>query len=276
MSIKGKIFFTGQRGFIGTHLINALTSRLDKNNLFDGYRLTEEHYVASRENDIIIHLSAITHTRQEFDPLLIKKNYILANNIFLSKARVIYASSCSAKYDTSPYAQSKMWSEHLGNNHGNALGLRFFNVYGSGNQKGIVNYLMQQPNGAKITIRGGELLRDYVFIENIIDEIIYQISPEYYFDNNTRNGDQKYERRLDYYAAYKSISGGQFVGVKEVGTGVATKTIDLVSLYSELSGKIFDVECIDPLPSDPECMVAARGICDTTLRQGLLKTINQQ
>lgn len=242
MSKKGSIYFTGRHGFIGRHLMAAIHSKLDIHDQLFGYNISFNHTIMANENDLIIHLAAVTHTRQEFDPKLINVNYVFASQVMTSRARIIYASSCSARYDTSPYAQSKMYAEHLGNIHGNALGLRFFNVYGPGNNKGIVKYLMDAKSGANILIRGDQLVRDYVFVTDVVDQILY------YIENPQ-------------------------IGIREVGTGIGTSTIQLVSTFSELSGKIFNIECIDPLPSDPQSMVAIKGSCPTPLRIGLAKTI---
>lgn len=246
MPEKGSIYFTGETGFIGRHLMAAIDRNLDGNGRFAGYGISQNHYVIATENDVIIHLAAVTHTRQEFDPALIKANYILTNNIFNSKARIIFASSCSARHDSSPYAQSKMYAEHLGAIHGNALGLRFFNVYGSGNSKGIIKYLMDQPDGAKITIRGENLIRDYIHVSNIVDYILKEILLP---DNKS--------------------------GIYDVGTGVGTSTLQLLNLYTELSGKVFHVECTEALPSDPPVMVANQSVPNAiSLEPGLKMLIN--
>jgi len=167
--------------------------------------------------------------------------------------------SCSAAHFTNPYAWTKMWNEYLGNKHGNAIGLRFFNVYGPGNNKGIVKHLIDLPDGSKLKVRGPELVRDYIYIEDVVDEIIKNLS--------STVQKRPFNDKASFAVPVKNI------GVKEVGTGIGTQTMDLVNLYQRLSGKTFDISAEEAGTNEPVEMVAKTSVKHISLEEGLLKTI---
>lgn len=228
-----KIFVIGHNGFVGGHLLNRL-------NLLGHEVITDMRYFDDKF-DCVVHLASVTHIRNEFDPKLIESNFILPDRVFRRSGRIIFTSSCSAEYPTtSPYALSKVWGEYLAQKHGNAVSLRFFNIYGIGASRGIVWYLMNQPDGAKITVRGKDLIRDYVAVENCVDEIIAHLNM------------------------------GNTVGVQDVGTGIGTTTIDLVWLFAKLSGKVFKIETIPAGDNEPYSMISNRKILNAiSLENGL-------
>jgi UDP-glucose 4-epimerase len=231
------IFLTGHLGFVGS----ALLPKLQKL----GYDVvTDMRYLKSKRWDVIIHLAARTSIALEFDPRIYYDNIILTEQILTLPSRCIYASSCSAKYNTNPYATSKIWAEHLGEKHGNAVGLRFHNIYGPGANRGIVKFLMDQPDGAKVAIRGDLLIRDYIFIDCVVNEIVESLNYE--------------------------------PGVYDVGSGVGTQTMDLVNLYQKLCGKSFNIYVEEAGAHEPKEMVSNRIVPHISLEEGLTKTINHK
>jgi nucleoside-diphosphate-sugar epimerase len=243
-------FLTGSKGFVGSHLFPKLIEH--------GYEVeTDMRYLETNKWDTVIHLAATTHTRTDFDPNIYYNNFLLTHKVFNQNCRIIYASSCSARHNTNPYASSKIWSEFLGEKHGNALGLRFFNLYGSSNRKGIVWYLMNQSNGAKITIRGGDLIRDYLRVEDCVDEIIRCLKWDW-------------QTRKKYNPENFPLTDSNVI---DVGTGTGTTTKQLVELYQELSGKRFDVTFVPADIGDPPEMVSNNAIPHVDLKTGLLKLI---
>lgn len=233
-----KLFLTGATGFIGTHLLPKLQN--------EGHEVvTDFRYFDGERYDTIIHLAAVTHIKQEFDGKLFDANIVLADKIFNRPERIIYASSCSARHQTNPYAYTKLYAEYRGGLHRNSIGLRFFNCYGPGNNKGIVWFLLQQRDGAKINVRGPELVRDYIHVDDLTDQIVHTTCFD--FEN----------------------------GIMDVGTGIGTMTMDLVNLYMKLSGKNFFITASEAGDNEPETMVASsRTSHKLNLEQGLLKTIN--
>ena len=250
------IFLTGHRGFIGGHLMR---------NLIEGghYVDTDLRLLETCKYDCVIHLAGITHIKPDFDPMLYEGNIILSKKVMSTPYRTIYASSCSAAHLTNPYAYSKRYCEWLGEKHGNALGLRLHNVYGNGNNKGIVWYLMQQPDGATITIRGANLIRDYIHVDDVVDLIISKVKE--YTDFPFSNGRISFEVGKDFRK--------RNVGVIDVGTGNGTSTLDLVKAYMKLSGKRFELNFVEAGENEPPEMISNNPVFATSLPEGLRKTI---
>lgn len=231
-----RIFLTGHRGFVGSNLLPRLIDL--GHEVHHDMKVFDLYYW-----DCIIHLAATTTIDTRFNPLIYENNIVFAKKILSTPYQTIYASSCSAQYNTNPYAASKIYNEWLGVKQGRSAGLRFHNLYGSGNTKGIVWYLMNKKDGDKITIRGENTIRDYIHVSDAVDYIIQ-------FLNN------------------------RLTGVFDVGSGIGTRTIDLVNLYMKLSGKRFEIETIPADESEPECMISNYPAYCLSLEQGLLKTIN--
>ena len=236
-----KYFLTGRTGFIGYHLFKKLID--------DGHEVfTNMRNFHTEKYDAVIHLAAVTHTLTHFDPRLIQSNIILTNDVFKKNCKIIYASSCSAKHITNPYAYTKAWSEYCGSIHGNSIGLRFHNVYGNYNNKGIIHYLEKCPNGHKINVRGVDIVRDYVYVLDVIDFIVSILSED---------SQQKTSRVID------------------VGTGVGTKTIDVVKTYMDISGKTFEIEESEAWSTEPKIMVSNNVLAGSlSLSDGIKKMID--
>ena len=194
----------------------------------------------------VIHLAAKTTISAEFDAELYESNIILAKQIMRTPCRVIYASSCSAAHMTNPYAYTKKFTEYLGAIHGNAVGLRFHNVYGPFNNKGVVWWLQQQEDGAHLTVRGPGLIRDYIFVADAVRAIMWNVENDF------------------------------TPGIWEVGTGVGTKTVDVVDLYMQLTGKKFTLDFAPHGVNEPPRMVADIKFLYShciPLEEGIKKTI---
>lgn len=276
-----KIFVLGAFGFIGKHLCARLHQL--------GHEYVTDMRYWSDKYDVIINLAAVTHIRNEFDAKMIESNIILTNEVFKRPERIIQASSCSAAHFTNPYAWTKMWAEHLALKHGNAVALRFQNVYGSGGSRGIVWWLMQQEDGARIKVRGPELVRDYVWVHDVVDEIVLNLEPmgpgmtDVMRDVLKRcSGDMTYIDKARILvllgeAAMQTNFPEEKINkecVLDVGTGIGTQTMDLVNLYQKLSGKTFHIDIEEAGSNEPLSMVANRSIPNfTTLEEGLKKMI---
>lgn len=253
-----KIYILGHKGFVASHLIPKLLER--------GHVVKTDSLLHWGETfDVVINLAAKTHLQNIFDPKLIEANYILAHKVLQRSERVISISSCSARHpESSPYAMSKAWMEYLSLQHHNSLVLRLFNVYGKGASRGIVWWLLQQPDGAKITVRGIDLVRDYITIKDCVDFIIDHAIPPtkkiYPFNDIT-------QPRRD----VKNI------GIIDVGTKIGTSTMDLINLFQKVSGRTFDISVAEPDKNDPVEMVAWNSKIKnpTSLEEGLKKLINE-
>lgn len=229
------IFLTGASGFLGKHLSRML--------LILGHDVvTDMRWFDNAKWDLIIHLASVTTISTEFNPWMFESNIVFAKKIMSTPHKTIYASSCSARHLTNPYSYTKRYLEHLGEIHGNAVGLRLFNCYGPQNNKGIVRHLLSLSDGAKLNVRGPDQIRDYIHIESVVSAIC--------------NSDI------------------WMPGVHDIGTGVGTSTMDLVNLFQKLSGRQFDISVSDPGDNEPPSMISNNIVPHISLEDGLKKLIN--
>lgn len=156
------IFLTGSQGFIGSHLLQKLEQL--------GYKVWCAAYneVLNAIPDYVIHLAAKTTTSNSFIPEMFDSNIVYAQKIMNIPTRIIYASSTSATELSNPYAYTKRYIEYLAHDK-NATGLRFFNVYGAGNNKGIIKAALEKD---ELTIEGGLQIRDFIYIDDVVNTII--------------------------------------------------------------------------------------------------------
>ena len=179
-----KIFLTGANGFVGRHLYPLLVN--------SGHDVDCGFYneLPLETPDVIIHLAAVTTTSQTFLPEMYDTNIVYAHKIMQFPCRIIYASSTSAAENTNPYAATKMYLEYLGAKHPNATGLRFFNVYGHGNNKGIVRRALEcAKSGDKIDLYGGDNIRDFIHVSDVCRVIVGALgSPERLIEVGTGHG----------------------------------------------------------------------------------------
>lgn len=232
-----RIFLTGHTGFIGNHLMAALKEA--------GYFVeTNMRNFDKCEYHRVIHLAAKTTISSDFDADMFYSNIILAHQVMSTPHKLIYASSCSASHLTNPYAYTKRFNEHLGSIHPHAIGLRFHNVYGPGNNKGVVKFLMEQKAGSVITVRGPKLIRDYIYIDDVVRWIMHLVNEDF------------------------------GPGLMDIGTGKGTRTIDLVDMYMRLTKKWFTINSAPHGINEPDEMVAYGHNYDfVKLEEGLKKTI---
>lgn len=249
-----KIFLTGATGFVGSYLYPKLIKL--------GYEVyTEMRHLHSQQYYCVIHLAAVTHTKCEFDAKMIESNILLTSEIFKTSARVLYASSCSAAHLTNPYAYTKVWAEYCGSRHSNSLGLRFHNIYGKNNNKGIVWFLLNSKD-RNINIRGADLVRDYVYVEDVVDYIVRCIK-EYDFREILKQHSLQDQPKRN-------------IGVVDVGTGVATTTRELVEKFMWVSGKYFEISTSPASEHEPERMVSNNIVPHLPLDEGLRRTVATQ
>lgn len=254
-----KIYLLGHKGFIGSHLLPKL--------LAAGHTVKTDPILHWGETfDVVVNCAAKTHLNNVFDPALIESNYLLPKKIFERSERIVSLSSCSARFpETSPYAMSKVWMEHLSLEHPNSIALRIFNVYGKNASRGIVWWLMQKKDEEKITVRGPDIIRDYITVQNVVDFIVEKAIP-----------DKKWIHPFN--DTKQQLREVKNIGVVDVGSKIGTSTMDLVNLFQKLSGKTFDITVAPPGDNEPAEMVAwnSRIVNATPLEEGLLKMINTE
>lgn len=216
------IFLTGSRGFIGRHLYEAIKHDYD---VICGGRNELPPFGV----DYIIHLAAVTTTSDMFLPELYESNIVYAKQIMTIPTRIIYASSTSAAELTNPYAFTKRYIEYLGEQHGNATGLRFFNVYGPNNNKGIIKRAFECiNNGETLELYGGNNVRDFIHISDVVRTIISSL-------------DSKEK-------------------IIEVGTGTGMTIFQALHIIEIIKGSVFDIRVLDGVSTDMQRSVASKGI----------------
>ena len=242
-----RFFLTGIAGFIAKHLAKRLIEEGHEVDFDNTDLLIKNKY------DYVIHLGATTSISTAFNPKIYFNNIIFAQKVLSTPYRTIYASSTSVYELNNPYAYSKAFAEHLGDLHGNALGLRLFNVYGPGNNKGIVKRVIDcYLSGETLTLQGGDQVRDFIYIDDVVDIITEHL------DNPLK--------------------------VMDVGTGIGTRIIDVVHMVEMQMmeiGEHHGTEGINLLPSDyhgeqMESIAHSHPVKDyTPLREGIRKTIEE-
>lgn len=196
-----KILITGSTGFIGMHLLSAL-SKLEYSiygfDLDDGDVAEEKTWNHFPKADVVIHLAAKSFVpnswRQPAD--FIKSNVLgITNSLnycLEHKAKIIFLSSYlygnpislpipeSARLDpTNPYALSKKISEEICQFYCSKFGLdaiifRPFNIYGPDQPENflipqIINQVLHSP---EIVVQDLEPKRDFVYIDDLVEAII--------------------------------------------------------------------------------------------------------
>lgn len=218
--MKKTIFLTGSKGFIGSHLLPQLHE----------YDVTCGGYNELPVDipDYVIHLAATTTTSDSFLPELYENNIVYAKQIMSIPTRIIYASSTSASELTNPYAYTKRYIEHLGSQC-NATGLRFFNVYGENNTKGIVKKSIEcAETGDTLQLQGGMQIRDFIYIDDVVNAII-----------NNLDSDKK---------------------IIEVGTGYGISIFHAINTIEKVLNKQIRYNLFPKLKTDMEYSVASPGL----------------
>jgi len=230
---------TGAAGFIGSHLIKSLPPKCIQCDVASPQMKTIEQVlslITPDSVDAVFHLGAISSTT-ETDTLLIVENNIRDSCMLLEKCLsqgvpFIYASSASVYGSgengfaedslTMPlnyYAISKTSFDMLvlqkikDNPSARICGLRYFNVYGTGEEnKGsmaspVHKFLNQAERSGEIQIFEGSerFKRDFIHIDDVIAITLGAL----YFNNS---------------------------GIYNVGTGMPRSFLDVATIISNLTG----------------------------------------
>lgn len=235
--MKKSIFLTGSKGFIGRHLLKVLTD-------YEVY-CAGRNELPNKEYDYTIHLAATTTLSQSFYPELFENNVVYAKQIMGNNGRIIYASSTSASELINPYAYTKRYIEYLGEMHGNATGLRLFNVYGNGNNKGIVKKAIECANsGAKLSVMNGFQIRDFIYIDDVVNCIVNSL------DENP--------------------------GVIDVGTGNGISIFNALNTIERVIGRKINKALYPHAKTDMEYSVANPGLPNClSFENGLIKMLGE-
>lgn len=251
-----QFFLSTISGFISKHLAKRLIElghEVDAVGPTDieGVRSVDSFMLRVKKYDFVIHMAATTSISNGFTPGIWFNNSVYAEMIMNNPFRTIYASSTSVYELNNPYSHSKAFAEVLGERHRNALGLRLFNCYGPGNNKGIVKRVIDcYMSGEPLTLQGGDQIRDFIYIDNVVDIIID------YLDCPLK--------------------------VMDVGTGKGTTIFGVVNeINSQMFSKGFKNLQVTEMPSEykgeqMESIAHSHPVKEyTLLREGIRKTIEE-
>jgi nucleoside-diphosphate-sugar epimerase len=209
-----KVLLSGHKGFIGTQIFDWLKT--------SGYEFTgfdKDENIPSDRFDIILNFGARTLIRKsrEFPYEYFMDNLDLTLKL-LEKARkedsiIVYPTSGSVMEPTNPYSLSKRQGEEWVRLYNKMYGVRFYilklyNIYGETSTKGAV-YLFSNAaiKGEPVIIFGdGTHRRDYTHVLDLVKFVSLILSNEVE------------------------------PGVYEVGTGVGTSVLELISMIEKECG----------------------------------------
>lgn len=210
-----KILMTGHEGFIGKNMKPYLES---KGHEVTGFEWNTEvgGFPDVKDQDLVIHLGAISSTAEKNVPLIMDKNYEFSYKLLVACMEagvdMHYASSASiyGQQDpniekmseetipapNSPYSWSKYMFDRLIENSLDKLpikiyGFRYFNVYGpneehKGNQASPFTKWHSKSKSIDDTItlfEGSSLIkRDFIHVDDVIN------MHEFFFDNDAPSG----------------------------------------------------------------------------------------
>lgn len=181
---------TGHKGFIGSNLVPYLLSKGENVTGLDYFDcdLCNGFPASFWESklDVIVHLAAETDVRASINhPVrtILRNTKSTINMIELARAReakLIFASSCGARYAQSPYTASKLACEAIctaykKSYNADIIILRFPNIYGphSSHKPSIITKLIKSKLlGREVTIYGdGRQTRNFLYITDLCKAI---------------------------------------------------------------------------------------------------------
>jgi nucleoside-diphosphate-sugar epimerase len=227
------ILVTGGSGFLGTHLVTALSS-LGLNVIQYCYDIRDPIEL-DQDIDVVFHLAAVTSNRvfQEKPHYGYSVNVLSTLNIleFCKKKNAllvftstcgVYSSCCSGpiKEDfpiqsRDPYSHSKYLAEQICSYYSNNLSvrcvvLRLFNVFGHGQPDYfLISYLINRAkSGEEILLKSPHSVRDFIYVSDVVQALINA-------------------------ACYKD---GEF-NIFNIGSGAGIKVIDILKCIEQISKK---------------------------------------
>lgn len=168
------ILVTGDRGFVGKHLVRRLLNDDARPSpvivgidLKDGEDIRDCHLP---DADKVYHLAAFTDARSSDSKQIYESNVLGSIRVFEHyKSKVVFASSSMVNYpQSSPYAQSKAIAEVSAKMHGCAI-VRFCNLFGPDGHSCVDKF----REGNEIVIHGdGEQVRTYTHVGHAIRALV--------------------------------------------------------------------------------------------------------
>ena len=186
------VLLTGSDGFIGKNILNVL----NKDNLVNVSSIESDFYTLnSWKNDIeelikttnhILHVGADSNTLNTDVEKVMFLNFYTSKIIFDTAKKysvpVIYSSSAACigvnGYPSNLYAWSKYSAEQYGlQNNENFVALRYFNVYGPGEEKkeNMSSIAYQAWGKDSFKLFPNEPKRDFIYIEDVVSATLHPV-----------------------------------------------------------------------------------------------------
>lgn len=132
--------------------------------------------------DVVFHLAALRSVPKSFD----NPREYFDTNVYgtyriceaFKDTRIVNISTSSANNPIAPYGLSKLLAEKIAERYDNVVSLRLFNPFGEGelcNDLVIPIFAKAMLNNKQVYIHSnGEQDRDFTYIDDVVNEIVYQ------------------------------------------------------------------------------------------------------
>ena len=204
------IIVTGSKGFIGQNFLKALKDKeikeVEKN---DSWHFRQS-FKDWNKVELILHQGAISHTTStnlkalqhfnvEFSQWILQQAIKYQIPIKYASSASVYGHTLTDMNPLNYYAISKLTVDYWIQDHINEFSFiqafRYFNVYGEGEEnKGdqaspISKFAKQVKEDGKIKLFEGsdKFLRDFVFVDDVVDIVLNNDKPSGFYDLGTSN-----------------------------------------------------------------------------------------
>ena len=204
------IIVTGSKGFIGQNFLKALKDKeikeVEKN---DSWHFRQS-FNDWNKVELILHQGAISHTTStnlkalqhfnvEFSQWILQQAIKYQIPIKYASSASVYGHTLTDMNPLNYYAISKLTVDYWIQDHINEFSFiqafRYFNVYGEGEEnKGdqaspISKFTKQVKEDGKIKLFEGsdKFLRDFVFVDDVVDIVLNNDKPSGFYDLGTSN-----------------------------------------------------------------------------------------
>ena len=204
------IVVTGSKGFIGQNFLKALKDKeikeVEKN---DSWHFRQS-FKDWNKVELILHQGAISHTTStnlkalqhfnvEFSQWILQQAIKYQIPIKYASSASVYGHTLTDMNPLNYYAISKLTVDYWIQDHINEFSFiqafRYFNVYGEGEEnKGdqaspISKFTKQVKEDGKIKLFEGsdKFLRDFVFVDDVVDIVLNNDKPSGFYDLGTSN-----------------------------------------------------------------------------------------
>lgn len=232
----------GRHGFIGS----AIAKRLGNVTSFP-----------TPDTKVVFHFASYTHPDFERNPEYHIKAILDSFNALLPYCKqrgiqFVYPSSALVYEKDTQFARFKKTLEQLAASYETrTLGVRIFPTYGPGEQRTVISsWCRQMLAGDRPKVYGdGEQARDFIFIDDVVDQILEHTASSRWQSKITDVGTGKLTKFND---IVRMIN-------KQLGTNLEPEYVYRPSSYSE------GISCQDPGPTNVSIPEGIARICKTLL-----------